>query len=176
MKALYALASICLSLPAFASNLDLNHQPYEAAETACFHDLADDFDVLGENTAAITVPATPESEEVWAEIWLAPDSSPSSEPREVGASDVATEHTATVPAVKSSDSEEVWDEIWLEPDSSPEPRAVGANDFAAEHTATIPAVEPPESGDASDEIRFGSASPTASQPDAGTSIVNWDDE
>src|SRR3954471_18947729 len=134
MKTLYALAFVCLSLPAFASNLDLNHQPYEAAETACLHDLTD-FDFLGENTAAITVPATPESEEVWAEIWLAPDSSPSSDPH-----------------------------------------AVGANDFVTEHTATIPAVESLEREDASAEIRSGSATPIASQPDASTSIVIWDDE
>jgi hypothetical protein len=169
MKTLYALAFICLSLPAFASNLDLSHQPYQAT---------DDFDFLGENTSAIAVPTTPESEEVWAEIWLGPDSSPSSDPYAVGANDFPTEHTATIPAVTPPESEEAWAEIWLGPDSSPssEPHAVGADDFATERTATIPAVAPPESGDASTEIRFGSATPTASQPDASTSIVNGDDE
>src|SRR5262245_66668903 len=118
MKSLYALAFICLSLPAFASNLDLNHQPYKAAG---------DFDFLSENTAAIAVTTTPESEEVWAEIWLGPDSSPSSDPYAVGANDFATEHTATIPTVTPSESGEASAEIWLGPASSPasEPDAVG---------------------------------------------------
>jgi len=43
-------------------------------ETGYTHNLADDFDVRGENTAAVAVPATPKSEEGWAEIWLGADS------------------------------------------------------------------------------------------------------
>src|SRR5262249_51359309 len=124
MKTLYALAFICLSLPAFASNLDLNQQPDEAADTACLQELAYDFDFRGENTAAITVPSIPGREQVLAEIWMGPDSSPGSETPAFGASDVATDHTATVPTAAitvpaTPESDEVWAEIWLGPDSSP---------------------------------------------------------
>jgi hypothetical protein len=55
----------------------------------------------------------PESEEVWAEIWLGPDSSPSSEPHAVGADDFATERTATIPAVAPPESGDASTEIRL---------------------------------------------------------------
>ena len=74
MKTLYALAFVCLSVPALAGELDFSDEPYDyPAKTGYMYELADDFDLGAESTASIAVP-TPKSADVWAEIWLGPDS------------------------------------------------------------------------------------------------------
>jgi hypothetical protein len=75
MKTLYALAFVCLSVPALAGELDFSDEPYDyPAKTGYTYELADDFDFGAESTASIAVPATPKSADVWAEIWLGSDS------------------------------------------------------------------------------------------------------
>jgi hypothetical protein len=64
MKTLYALALICLSVPAFASELDFDGLPHDyAAQTGYFYDAGADFNFGDENTATIIAPAMPNSED-----------------------------------------------------------------------------------------------------------------
>jgi hypothetical protein len=76
MRTLYALALICLSVPAFAGDFDVS-DPYEFPEETTY-ELAGDF--ATESTASIAVPATPKSEDVWAEFWMGADSETADQP------------------------------------------------------------------------------------------------
>jgi hypothetical protein len=74
MKTLYALALICLSVPAFANELDLDGWPQDyATETGYRYDAGADFNFGDENTAAIIEPATPQSEDYPLELGLGSD-------------------------------------------------------------------------------------------------------
>ena len=73
MKTLYALALICLSVPAFASELDFDGLPQDyPTETGYLYDAGADFNFGDENTATI-VPATPKSEDDPLELGLGMD-------------------------------------------------------------------------------------------------------
>jgi len=134
MKTLCALALICLSVPAFAGDLD-SAQPYDrSAKTAYTNELADDFDFRGfdfgsENTATITVPATPKNEDVWAEIWLGPDSS---------YEQATSENTATITVPAKPKNEDVWAEIWLASDSAYDQATAAPNAIAENETPVAP--------------------------------------
>jgi hypothetical protein len=64
MKTLYALALICLSVPAFAGELDFDGPPSAyKTETGYLYDAGADFNFGGDNTVNISVPATPKSDD-----------------------------------------------------------------------------------------------------------------
>jgi hypothetical protein len=71
MKTLYALALICLSVPAFASELDFDGLPHDyATQTGYFYDAGADFNFGDENTATIIVPTMPKSEDYPLDLGL----------------------------------------------------------------------------------------------------------
>jgi hypothetical protein len=69
MKILYALALICLSVPAFAIEADFDGLPHNyTTETGYFYDAGADFNFADENTATITERANPKSEDYPLEL------------------------------------------------------------------------------------------------------------
>jgi hypothetical protein len=125
MKTLYALAFVCLSVPALAGELDFNGEPYAyPAETGYVYELAGDFSSEAESTASIALPATPRSEDVWAEIWLGPQSDPAADDL-----DSEAESTASIVVPAAPRSEDIWAEIWLgqESDQADQHDVVAAN-------------------------------------------------
>jgi hypothetical protein len=76
MKILYTLALVCLSVPAFASELDIDGLPQDyRTQTGYSYEAGADFYFGDENTATIIVPATPKSEDYLLEFGVAPDNS-----------------------------------------------------------------------------------------------------
>jgi hypothetical protein len=73
MKTLYALALICLSVPAFATELFGGLPQNYPTETGYLYDAGADFNFDNENTATIIVPATPKSEDYPLELGLSTD-------------------------------------------------------------------------------------------------------
>jgi hypothetical protein len=71
MKTLYALALICLSVPAFAFELDFDSLPHDSAtQTGYFYDAGADFNFDAESTATIIVPTMPKSEDYPLDLGL----------------------------------------------------------------------------------------------------------
>jgi hypothetical protein len=69
MKILYALALICLSVPAFAIEPDFDGLPHVSTPNAgYFYDAGADFNFGDENTATITKRANPKSEDYLLEL------------------------------------------------------------------------------------------------------------
>jgi hypothetical protein len=75
MKTLYALALVCLSVPAFANELDFDRLPQAEypTETGYSYDMGTDFYVSDENTATIMVPPAPKSEDYLLDLGLSRD-------------------------------------------------------------------------------------------------------